>query len=120
FAAALGIETPDLATLRHLADRQLVRARFDIARRFFAREKGLEMAREKGLGWVARSLAAMAGLREDADIAARYRALSDAPPGSLGRGYVDFLRKNQFSFPGEKGSPPEIIAFHDLTHVLSG
>ena len=30
------------------------------------------------------------------------------------------MRANGFSFPGEKGSPPEIIALHDLTHVLSG
>jgi len=120
FAGALGVESPDLAALRHLAGENLLRARFDIARRFFAREKGLEMAREKGLGWVARSLAAMAGLRADAAIASRYRALESAPPGSLGRGYTDFIRANGFSYPGEKGSPPEMIALHDLTHVLSG
>ncbi len=120
FASALEVKSPDLRALRHLADENLVRARFDIARRFFAREKGLEMAREKGLGWVVRSLAAMAGLREDAGIAARYRALRDAPDGSLGRAYAEFIRDNQFSFPGEKGSPPEMVALHDLTHVLSG
>lgn len=120
FAGALGVQSPDLGALRHLADEHLVRARFDIARRFFAREKGLEMAREKGLGWVVRSLAAMAGLREDAGIASRYRALERAPAGSLGRGYADFIRDNAFSYPGEKGSPPEMVALHDLTHVLSG
>ena len=120
FAAALDVASPDLAALRHLADANLVRARFDIARRFFAREKGVEMARAKGLGWVARSLAAMSGLREDAAIASRYRALEHAPAGSLGRGYADFIRDNGFSYPGEKGSPPEMVALHDLTHVLSG
>jgi tellurite resistance protein len=120
FAAALGVESPDLAALRRLADKSLLRARFDIARRFFAREKGIEFAKEKGLGWVARTLAAMAGLRDDPGIAARYRALASCPPGSLGRAYVDFLAANHFSFPGEKGSPPEVIVFHDLTHVLSG
>jgi tellurite resistance protein len=120
FAAALGVKSDDLGALRKLADKHFMRARFDIARRFWAREKGIEMAKEKGFGWLARSLAAMAGLREDAAIASRYRALESAPAGSLGRGYVDFIRKNEFSFPGEKGSPPETITLHDLTHVLSG
>ena len=114
------MQNADLTALRHLADKSLVRARFDIARRFFAREKGIEFAKEKGLGWVARTLAAMAGLRTDDGIAARYRALATLPAGTLGRSYVDFLERNHFSFPGEKGSPPEVIAFHDLTHVLSG
>jgi hypothetical protein len=120
FARALEIESKDLGALRHLADKHLIRARFDIARRFFAMEKAREFAREKGLGWVVRTLAAMTGLREDPGIASRYRALANAPAGSLGRGYVDFITRNSFSYPGERGSPPEVIALHDLTHVLSG
>jgi tellurite resistance protein len=120
FARALEVDSKDLVALRDLADKHLLRARFDIGRRFFAAEKVREMTREKGVGWLARTLAAMAGLREDAAIAARYRALADAPAGSLGRAYAEFIRANQYSFPGEKGSPPEAIVFHDLTHVLSG
>lgn len=120
FARALGVEIPDLRTLELLASESLVRARLDLARRFWARERAIEEVRAKGIGWLARSLAAMAGLREDAAIARRYRELEHAPAGSLGRGYHDFVRGNGFSFPGEKGSPPEPIVMHDLTHVLSG
>jgi tellurite resistance protein len=120
FARALEIDSKDLVALRHLAGKHLVRARFDIARRFFAAEKMREYAREKGLGWFLRTVAAMTGLREDEGIARRYRALKDAPAGSLGRAYADFITSNGYSFPGEKGSPPEFIALHDLTHVLSG
>lgn len=120
FAAALEIKTPDLTALRHLADKSMVRARFDIARRFFAREKLLEFTREKGAGWLASAVAAMAGLREDKALSSRYRALEACPAGSLGRGYFDFVAGQGFSFPGEKGSPPEVITLHDLTHVLSG
>jgi tellurite resistance protein len=120
FARALDVKSDDLVALRSLADKHLLRARFDIGRRFWAREKGLEYAKEKGLGWVVRTMAAMGGLREDPGIAARYRALASCPSGSLGRGYCDFISSNSFSFPGEKGSPPEMIALHDLTHVLSG
>ena len=120
FARALLVEETDLKTLHQLAEHHFLRARFDIARRFFAREKVMEFTKEKGLLWLAKSLAAMAGLRQDDEIAGRYRALEHAPAGSLGRGYFDFIRGNNFSFPGEKGSPPEVISLHDLTHVLSG
>lgn len=120
FAAGLGIESPDLTTLRRLADGRMVVARFDIARRFFAREKMTELTKQRGLRWLARTLATMAKIAEDRETAARYRALEHAPVGSLGRAYFDFTVSNQFSFPGEKGSPPEAVIFHDLTHVLSG
>ncbi|HVY48918.1 MAG TPA: TerB family tellurite resistance protein, partial [Minicystis sp.] len=96
FATGLGVDSADLGALRHMADKSLLRARFDIARRFFAREKMVEYTKQKGLGWLARTLTTMAGLREDAAIAARYRALEGAPLGSLGRGYFDFIRSNQF------------------------
>jgi tellurite resistance protein len=120
FAAALEVSSQDLQALRHLADGQLWRARFDIGRRFWARAKVEEFTRQKGLGWLARALAALAGLREDKATATRYRELGNAPPGSLGHSYFDFIVENEFGFPGEKGSPPEVIALHDLTHVLSG
>jgi len=120
FASALGIASPDLAALRHLAGGHLLVARFDIGRRFWAREKITEMTKQKGLGWLAKTLAAMAGLAEDRATAARYRALGDAPAGSLGRAYFDFVTGNHFAFPGEKGGTPEAVVFHDLTHVLSG
>lgn len=120
FAAALEVETKDLELLRHLADKSLLRARFDLARRFFAREKMQELTRERGLGWLAKTLATMAGLAENKELAARYRALREYPEGSLGRAYAHFVDSNGYSFPGEKGSPPEPIFFHDLTHVLTG
>ncbi len=120
FAAALDVATPDLVALRHLADKSLFRARMDIARRFFAREKLVEATKTKGLGWLASALAAMANVREDSALATRYRSLEGYPAGSLGRGYFDFVRGNGFELPGEKGSAPEIISLHDLTHVLSG
>jgi tellurite resistance protein len=120
FAAALGVESPDLENLRELADKRLLIARFDIGRRFWAREKAVEYARERGLGWVVRTLAALARVREDAAVASRYRALAKAPTGSLGRGYADFIERNGYSYPGEKGSPPEFMSLHDLTHVLTG
>jgi tellurite resistance protein len=120
FADAFEIASPDVKALQHLAHKSLLRARFDIARRFFAREKVIEYTKERGLGWLASTLVTMAGLREDTQLAGRYRALGQHPQGSLGRAYYDFIKANEFTFPGEKGSPPEVVVLHDLTHVLSG
>ena len=52
-------------------------------------------------------------------MAARCRALERFPEGSLGRGYFDFVIRNHFSFPVEKGAAPEPIVFHDCLHVLA-
>jgi tellurite resistance protein len=119
FARALGVEG-DIANLEKLAAGQSMLVRFDLARRVWVRDKVAAKLREEGLGWLVRAAAALAGIREDTKVAARYRALAKLPPGTLGRSYFEFIRKNQFALPGEKGSPPEPIVFHDMTHVLTG
>lgn len=120
FAAALDVHAGEVETMHELSRGRMMHVRFDVARRFWAKDKAIEFAREKGVGWLASSLATLAGLRTDAAISARYRGLGERPEGSLGRAYYEFVTGNGFPFPGEKGSPPEIIALHDLTHVLSG
>lgn len=62
----------------------------------------------------------MAGTYENATLAARYQALEHYPPGSLGRAYWEYCRKNGFALPGERGGAAEPILFHDCAHVLSG
>jgi hypothetical protein len=57
---------------------------------------------------------------EDADMAARLRALEHCPPGSLGRAYFDFYQRWGLKFPGEPGGGDVIFVAHDFTHVLSG
>lgn len=119
-SAALDVHADEVRTFQELSEGRMMHVRFDVARRFWARERAVEMAKDKGIGWLVSSLSTLAGLRTDTAIASRYRALRECPAGSLGRGYFDFIRGNGFSFPGEKGSPPEFITLHDLTHVLSG
>jgi len=57
---------------------------------------------------------------EDAEMAARLRALGDCPPGSLGRAYYDFYQRHGLKFPGEPGGGDVIFVAHDFSHVLSG
>src|SRR5262249_32176764 len=120
FAAGLGVDPRWVQTLRKLAEGHTLALRFDLARRIWVRDKMAEAWSQGGLRWLARTVAAMLNLKEDRALADRYRALAGYPAGSLGRAYADFVQRNGFQFPGEKGGGPEAIIFHDLTHVLSG
>jgi hypothetical protein len=120
FAAALGIDDASTANIERIARGQLRRARLDIIRRQWALRKLRAVAEEEGVGVYFKAILGMLRLREDPETIARYRAFEQYPEGSLGRGYYDYMIRNGFSFPGEKGAPPEVMLFHDLTHVLSG
>ena len=118
FARALDVESDDFETLHKLADGHFVGARMDVARHFFGREKVVEELKQQGIGWLARSVAALTGIREDPRVANKYRALEHATENSLGHRYFEFMRTNGFQFPGERGGPPEPVIFHDLTHTI--
>ena len=120
FREAFGIELHEIDTFKKLSEGHFTSARFDVARRFWARQHVIEKVKQDGVGWLAKSIATLAKLTEDKPLAAKYRKLEHAPADSLGRAYFDLIDGNGFSFPGEKGSPPEVIIMHDLTHVLSG
>ena len=92
--------------------------RLDVARHFFAREKVVEQVERNGVGWLAKSVAVLAGIHEDKKLADKYRALEARRENSLGKRYFEFIRGNGFQFPGERDGPPEPIMFHDMTHTL--
>ena len=118
FRTALEVDRYDIDTFRKLADGHIMAARFDILRRFWAREHIVAKIKEEGAGWAAKAIASFLSIATDGELAAKYRALEGYAAGSLGRAYYDFIVDNDFSMPGEKGSPPEVIIIHDLTHVL--
>ena len=120
FAEALGVTAPEVKDLRHMVKREIVQLRLDVARRFWLREKVREIWRNEGLRGIYKFVRGLMGKYEHATLAARYQALEHYPPGSLGRSYWEYCRKNGFALPGERGGAPEPILFHDCAHVLSG
>jgi hypothetical protein len=56
---------------------------------------------------------------QDPDLAARWAALGDLSPGTLGRGVWQLYRARGFRFPGTPGSAPPLLAQHDWVHVLA-
>jgi tellurite resistance protein len=118
YADAFGIDSQALADVQRIIDRHLLIARMDITRRAFIGQRGRAYVREQGIRGLVRALRAVVGI-EDPKLAARYHALADYAPGTLGRSYHEFVARNGFSFPGEKDSAPEPILFHDCLHVLA-
>lgn len=120
FRRALGVDAHEVATFHELSEGHRWMARFEVMRRFWVRPHMVQRVIEGGAVWFADALAVMGGLYDDTRLAKKYRALLDHPEDSFGRAYARFIVANEFSFPGERGSPPEPIVYHDLMHVLSG
>lgn len=112
-AAALEVDTGELEVLEKLAHGHGLMARFDMFRRFTGFIRGLD-----DFPGVLKFALPMLGLSGDPATAKRYRTLGNCAPGTLGRAYYDFIRDNDFKFPGEPGGMP--LTFHDLGHVLAG
>jgi hypothetical protein len=118
FAKALGVPRDAIATAHKLVDEHLLRFRIDIVRRSFLGQRGVDFVKQRGI----RGLLSVVGNLvqiENPAMAARYRALEGLPAGTLGHGYSEYVKRNGFSVPGEKGAGPEPIVFHDCLHVLA-
>jgi hypothetical protein len=54
----------------------------------------------------------------DPELAAQWAALEHLPRDSIGRGVWEMYQSRGFTFPGEPGSAPPLLAQHDWVHVL--
>lgn len=120
FSQALKVSIPEVKDLRLLLRKEILQLRLDLARRFWLREKVIGIWNDEGIRGIYKLVRGLMGKHESAPLAARYRALEQYPPGSLGRLLWEYWLKNGFALPGEKGGAPEQIVFHDCAHVLSG
>jgi hypothetical protein len=57
--------------------------------------------------------------RDDSALADRWRRMETLPDNTLGKLVVDFYQARGFSYPGEPGSVPPLLAQHDFVHVLA-
>jgi hypothetical protein len=114
---ACALEVPDggVRVIHDVVGGHAMLVRFDIARRmyrFVTRDEGFP-------AWIDLAKPAL-GLGEDEAVAARYRALGDCAPGTLGRALHAHYVDHGFRLPGESSGIPERMIFHDVGHVLSG
>jgi hypothetical protein len=120
YAEALNVSIPEVKDLRYLVKGEILRLRLDLARRFWLREKVIGIWNDEGIAGIYKLVRGFMGKYENAELAARCKALEQYPAGSLGRAYWEYCQKNGFALPGEKGGAPEQILFHDCAHILSG
>ena len=120
-AAALGVTTPALHTVRLLCEHHTLLCRLDWLRRSHIKDMLVDQYRHHGgLRGAAEGVLGMRGMLEDPAIAKRYVALGDLPPDTLGHAFFRHYRDNGFAFPGEKFGFPEAGVYHDFSHVLAG
>jgi tellurite resistance protein len=115
-AVALGLDEEGLDVLYEVSHGRALLARIDMVRRV---SRFLRSA--KGFPGILEFALPMFGFGSGDDaVTARYRALGDCAPGTLGRALFDHFTENEFKFPGEPGGIPAFGVFHDIGHVLSG
>lgn len=119
-AAALGVASPELVSLRLLARGRSLRLRRHLLPRVWVFSIIGQHVREHGWWSLVRMLAGALRLAGDRRTLARFLALDELPPGSLGPALLAFWRNAGFSLPGERGAPPWLVCYHDISHVLAG
>jgi len=117
FARELGVEEGMLEVADRFADGSLGLAAVDFERNGYTSDwhpedaQVLHTSRALSTAWEETS--------SDPALAARWRALEDLAPGTLGRSITDFYRARGFAYPGLPGSAPPLLAQHDWVHVVA-
>lgn len=118
YAAALGVDDDMLEVTRTLSGGAKAAALVDFERSGYEGDwSDDDTSAALGVGGLD---SAWEIVDDDAGLAARWRDLADRPAGSLGRGVSNFYAARGFSYPGEPGSAPPLLAQHDWVHVLAG
>jgi hypothetical protein len=117
YAAELGVDDGMLAVARRYSRGSLGLALIDFNRNGYTATWNPEEA--TNLHTAAALEEAWQEACDDAALAARWAALSDCSPGSLGRSVFEFYRARGFTFPGLPASAPPYLAQHDWVHVLA-
>ncbi|HEX9042780.1 MAG TPA: hypothetical protein VF838_17490 [Trebonia sp.] len=115
FAAALGVAEDLVRTAEEFAAGSLELASADFERNGYlqaaANASALHSSHVLNQAWAAAP--------DDARLAARWEALAELPPGTLGRRVHEFYESRGFVVPGRPGSAPPLLAQHDWVHVLA-
>ncbi|MDF0642558.1 MAG: hypothetical protein P0111_00895 [Nitrospira sp.] len=117
YGAALLADLGPIQTAWKLANKHLLLARIDIIRRSLPGVKIRQTVTSGGIAAAIKQFFPLAGVQLP-DVTAKYKNLDQYATGTLGRAFTDYLHRNNFPYPGEKGAAPEIIVVHDCLHIL--
>jgi hypothetical protein len=115
YAKALGVHDDMLSVTSQLAAGSKSAALEDFQRSGYegdwAQSDALQTDQELESAW--------AVIENDPELAQRWANLEHSAAGSLGRGVFEFYDARGFSYPGQPGSAPPLLAQHDWVHVLA-
>lgn len=116
YANALGVHDDMLSVTSRLAAGSKTAALEDFQRSGYegawTQSEALQTDRELDSAW--------AVVEDDPELTQRWANLEHCPPASLGRAVFEFYDARGFSYPGQPGSAPPLLAQHDWVHVLAG
>ena len=119
FAKRLGVDEPAIQQMKLAAGGHTQRLAFDLLRHGFLARVFRNEWNAHGLGGILRGVRSMSGGKND-KTAAKFRALRELPPGTLGQHYIAYMETNKFPLPGEPKGAAEMLIFHDIGHALTG
>ena len=115
YSRELGIDDNLLRVVQEFASSDTALAAVDFERNGYtanwSAERSQVLHADLQAGWDASE--------HDAALASRWEALSELPPGTLGRHVHEFYLARGFAVPGSPGSAPPLLAQHDWVHVLA-
>jgi hypothetical protein len=120
FAAALGVDGPQLRAIRRLADHDVLLYKLCVIRNGQVPDMIKDLFHARGIAGAARGLLGLRGLVSEPDLAKRFQAWERLPADTLGAHVYHHYRDHGFAFPGEPHGFPETGMYHDFTHVLAG
>ncbi len=120
FADALDVRGPQLSAIEKIANHDMLLFKLCVLRNGHLPDAIKDEFHHHGILGLAKAVLGLRGLREDPEVAARFRAWESLPPDSLGGHVYRHYRENGFALPGEEGGFPEAGMYHDFSHVLAG
>jgi hypothetical protein len=116
YARELAVDDGMIKVAQEFASGSLGMAAFDFERNGYTASwhaddaSALHASRELASAWDS--------VVADPNLAAAWAALENLPAGTLGRGVWELYQARGFTFPGQPGSAPPLLAQHDWVHVV--
>lgn len=120
YARALNVDEKSVRVIHDYAENHMKRMVLDSYRETAVAQWEKAFIKEEGLSTVIKNVLATFHKGEAPKLAAKFTALEQCPPGSLGRKFWEMYSSRKWPFPGQDGGVPEAITVHDWVHILSG
>ncbi len=118
FENGLGFRSKELEAFMDIRAGRIARLKKTLGKRSFGGHSNRVYMRSRPIAFIRQKISARLKIEQPL-LVKKYHALGSYNEDSLGKHYFNFLKDNALKFPGETGSLPEHLIYHDLTHILA-